>query len=247
MLNTALFIGFPYVAVVLAIVVAIYRYRADRFSYSSQSSQFLENRTLFWGSISWHYSILVILTAHLLALLFPASWGMLIGVPVRLYLLEVTGLALATLAVLGLALLVVRRVRTSRVFAVTSRADWLLLAVLLTQVTTGLTVALLYRWGADWYLHTAAPWIRSLFLFRPDAQYVTALPLLVKVHLLSGVLLVALFPFTRLVHIVTVPVTYLWRPYQVVLWNRRAVPSAGQVPARTPEAASELEPAFREP
>lgn len=216
-----LFGAFPYVAVVLAILVGIYRYFNDRFSYSSFSSQFLENRALFWGSVPWHYGILIILSAHVLALLFPELWAVVIAAPERLYTLEVIGLALALAALAGLCILIVRRVGSARIFKVTSLMDWALLAVLLAQVALGFWVALFYRWGSDWYLHTAVPWLTSLAALSPDTRYVTALPLVVKLHMLGGFVIIALFPFTRLVHLVTFPITYLWRPHQVVIWNQR--------------------------
>ena len=221
MYDYALFAVFPYVAVVLAVLVGIYRFFNDRFSYSSFSSQFLENRTLFWGSVSWHYGILIILLAHLLAFLFPTLWAAFIAEPVRLYVLEVTGLALAAATIVGLTLLVVRRLRNPRVLIVTSAMDWVMLTALLTQVVLGIWVALFYRWGADWYLHTAVPWLNSLLTLDPQIQYVTTLPWVVKLHMLNAFVIVTLFPFTRLVHVVTVPISYLWRPYQVVIWNRR--------------------------
>lgn len=219
--DTVLFVAFPYATIVVAILVGIYRYTADRFSYSSLSSQFLESRALFWGSVAWHYGVLIILLAHLLALLFPRLWGGLIAAPLRLYVLEVTGLALAVLTVGGLGALIGRRVRSGRIRVVTSAMDWVLLVVLLVQVALGFWVALFYRWGSDWYLHTAVPWLVSLLTLKPQVQYVAALPWVVKLHMLGGFLLIGLFPFTRLVHLVTVPITYLWRPYQVVIWNRR--------------------------
>lgn len=223
MVDSALFVAFPYLAVVTAIWVSIYRYRNDRYSYSSQSSQFLENRVLSWGSAPWHYAILVILAAHFLAALFPGFWAALISAPVRLYVLEVTGLALALTATVALGLLVYRRVVTPRVRVVTSLADWLLLGLLLVQVALGFWVALFFRWGADWYLHTAVPWMVSLVTFQPEIATVTTLPWIVKLHLLGGFLVIAVIPFTRLVHAVTVPITYLWRPHQVVVWNRKPV------------------------
>jgi len=133
----------------------------------------------------------------------------------------VIGLALGLGALLGLIVLISRRFDDRRVAAVTSPADWLLLAVLLAQVVLGVVVALAYRWGSDWFVHTIEPWIASLFQLQPDVELMGRLPLVVQLHALGGFLLVALFPFTRLVHIVTVPITYLWRPYQVVIWNRR--------------------------
>jgi len=72
------------------------------------------------------------------------------------------------------------------------------------------------------------PWLWSLFSFHPRIQYVTALPWVVKLHMLGGFLIIALFPFTRLVHMIALPVSYLWRPYQVVIWNRRSGVKARQ-------------------
>ncbi|MBI6546780.1 MAG: respiratory nitrate reductase subunit gamma [Cyanobacteria bacterium NC_groundwater_1444_Ag_S-0.65um_54_12] len=211
---------FPYLAVMTALGVGIYRYLNDRFSYSSLSSQFLEARALFWGSVSWHYAILLILSAHILALLFPSKWAALVGEPVRRYVLEISGLGLAIVAVGALIILIARRLTNRRVFMLTSKMDWLLLLVLLLQVLLGFYLALVYRWGSVWYLHTAVPWIASLFWLKPQIEFVSHLPLLVKLHFAGAFLLVFLFPFSRLVHFVTVPLGYLWRPYQLVIWNR---------------------------
>ena len=193
----------------------------SRFSYSSFSSQFLENRALFWGSVPWHFGIIIILLAHIVALLLPDVWGRVIAEPARLYTLEVIGLALAVSAFLGLVLLFIRRLLNPRVFTVTSMMDWVLLAVLIGEVALGFYVALFYRWGSDWYLHTSVSWLQSLAMFDPDSQFVTSLPWVVKLHILGGFVIIALSPFTRLVHVMTFPFTYLWRPYQVVIWNRR--------------------------
>ena len=221
MLDTVWFIAFPYVAVILAVVGGTYRYFTDRFSYSSFSSQFLENRRLFWGSVPWHYGIILVLSAHLLALIFPAAWGGLLAAPLRLYVLEVTGMALALMSIAGLAWLLVRRLTNARVFVVTTAMDWLMVVALLVQVILGFVVAFFFRWGSAWYLNTAVPWLISLAVFNPQIQAVTVLPLWVKLHMISGFFIIAIFPFTRLVHLVTFPITYLWRPPQVVLWNRR--------------------------
>jgi nitrate reductase gamma subunit len=221
MADLVLFAAFPYVATVLAVVVGVLRYRVARFTHSSLSSQFLESRLLFWGSVPWHYGILVVLLAHLAALVCPAGWAALIASPLRLWALEVTGLALALAALAGLVVLVVRRVTDARARVVASPADWALLAILLVQVALGFWIALVYRWGSDWYLHTAVPWLVSLVTLAPAVHYVTALPWVVKLHMLGGFVLVAIFPFTRLVHLVAFPWSYLWRPYQLVVWNRR--------------------------
>jgi nitrate reductase gamma subunit len=221
MWNTILFAVIPYLAVVTAVLGGIWRYRTDRFSYTSQSSQFLESRALFWGSVSWHYGILLILGAHVVAVILWEPWASLVDNPTRLYTLEVIGLAFAILALIGIAVLSLRRLFVRRVTAVTSRMDWVLLVVLVAQVILGVWIALGYRWGSEWYTATAVPWIHSLFKLNPKVEYMATLPLVVRVHAVLGFAVVALFPFTRLVHIVTFPVTYLWRSYQVVVWNRR--------------------------
>lgn len=211
----------PYLAVAIAVLGGIWRYKTDRFSYTSQSSQFLESRALFWGSTSWHYGILMILGAHVVALVIWDPWASLLSNPTRLYALEAIGLAFSILAIIGVAILSLRRLFVRRVTSVTSRMDWVLLVVLVAQVILGLWVAIGYRWGSQWYTAAAVPWLHSLFKLNPKVEYITALPAVVQVHTVLGFAIVALFPFTRLVHIVTFPVTYLWRSYQVVVWNRR--------------------------
>lgn len=219
--DLVLFGIFPYVAVALAVGGGLYRYFFDRFSWSSQSSQFLETRLLYWGSVAWHYAIVIILLAHFLAFLFPAGWGVLLGRPVRLYLLEVTGFALGIVSLIGLAALMARRAGISSVATVTTPMDWIVLLSLLLQTATGLYIAFTLRWGSLWYLHTAAPWLWSLVTFHPRVAHMAVLPAVVKVHAVNAFVLVALFPFSRLVHIVSVPLSYLARPYQVTIWNRR--------------------------
>ncbi len=221
MIDMILFGVFPYVAVALAVAVGIYRYCFDRYSYSSQSSQFLESRALFWGSVPWHYAILLVLLAHLLAFLFPSAWGALLGAPGRLYLLEVTGMALGVVSTISMLVLILRRVGNARVSAVTTTVDWILLVALLIQVATGVFIAITMRWGGFWYLHTVSPWLWSLVSFSPKIQYLASMPFVVKLHAVNAFFLVALFPFSRLVHVVSIPLAYISRPYQLVVWYRQ--------------------------
>jgi nitrate reductase gamma subunit len=219
-MNEVLFVVFPYLAVVLAIWGGVYRYRRDRFSYSTLSSQLLENRTLFWGSVPWHYGIVVVLLAHLIGFLIPGIWQQLTAGQITLYTIELLGYAFGLTALIGLCVLFIRRLTRERIRAVTSPVDWALLVVLLVQVALGFYVSLLYRWGADWYVDTAVPWLVSLASLNPQTQYITALPWVVKLHMLNGFLVIALFPFSRLVHLIMFPFWYLWRPYQLVIANR---------------------------
>jgi nitrate reductase gamma subunit len=220
-MQTFFFIAFPYIALILAVGVGLYRYFSHRFTYSSVSSQLLENRHLFWGSVSWHYGITLILVAHVLPWLFPRAAAEVLGDPTRLLVLELTGLALGLYCVFGIAVLIARRLpNDSRARAVTSPMDWILLLVLAFQVLSGVGIALFERWGSAWYLSTAVPWLWSLVRLDPDASTVTGLPVFIQAHLISGFVVILLFPFTRLVHVFAIPIEYLWRPYQVVVWNR---------------------------
>ena len=219
-MNEILFVAFPYLAVVLAIWGGVHRYRHDRFSYSTLSSQLLENRSLFWGSVPWHYGIVIVLLAHLIGFLMPGMWARITAAPAALYTIEIVGFAFGFAALLGLCVLFVRRLHYERIRAVTSPIDWVLLAVLLLQVALGVYVSLVYRWGADWYVDTAVPWLVSLVSLNPQTQYVSSLPWVVQLHMLNGFLVIALFPFSRLVHLIMFPFWYLWRPYQLVIRNR---------------------------
>jgi nitrate reductase gamma subunit len=220
MAESIFFESFPYIAFSLAIAIGLYRYYKDPFSYSSVSSQLFENRALFWGSVPWHYGIIVILIIHVLVAAFPGVFIVFHRNPLRMFLFEIIGMALAILSWAGLFILISRRLLNPAVRAETSVMDWVLLFDLLLQISTGVYIALFYRWGARWYIYTATPWLRSLVSLVPKFDYISPLPWLIRIHAFNAFVVIALFPFTRLVHIFTVPLSYLWRPYQVVIWNR---------------------------
>ncbi|MAF84934.1 MAG: respiratory nitrate reductase subunit gamma [Dehalococcoidales bacterium] len=221
MVDSFLFGILPYIAIVIAVGGLIWRYVTNQFSYSSISSQFLEDRQLFWGSMPWHYGIIAIVIGHLIGIFLPSSVIAFNRVPLRLYILEGAAFALGLLALAGLIFLLLRRGTNPRIRVVTSGMDLVLLLLLLFQVITGDAIAVLYRWGTAWFVQTAAPYFLSLAKFSPEVGYMASLPLLVKVHAVNTAVLLAIVPFTRMVHMVTIPVAYLWRPYQVVTWYRR--------------------------
>jgi nitrate reductase gamma subunit len=221
MAESIYFVVFPYVSVIVAVVVGLYRYFTDRFSYSSISSQFLENRALFWGSVPWHYGIVLILMMHVFEAALPHFFAVLNRSPFLGPVLKISGLAFAAFTLAGLIILIIRRILNSRIRAVTSIMDWVLIVDLLLQVAAGVYIALFYRWGAVWYIYTASPWLCSLVTLAPKFDFITPLPWIVRFHAVNAFVVIALFPFTRLVHIFTVPISYLWRPYLLVIWNRR--------------------------
>lgn len=229
-MNEFLFGGMPYVLLMTAIVGSIWRYTSNKYTWSSQSSQFLENKTLFFGSFPWHYGIITVLVGHIIGLIVPSAilgWN---SAPIRLYILELTALSFGFLALFGLLALIYRRLTNTRVKALTSSWDVLVLIVLLIQVLTGLGNAILYRWGSNWYAGAAVPWMWSVFKLDPNVQYVANLPLITKAHIFNAMIFIGLIPFSRLAHFVVInPYKYLVRPYQVVRWYRRGGPTVNIV------------------
>lgn len=220
-MDIILFVAFPYIAVILAVGFGIYRNVANRFTFSSLSSQLLENRQLFWGSVPWHYGITLVLLAHLIPWIIPGVARYVLGNPLRLAILELIGLALSLFTAFGLIVLIIRRLPgNSRAHAVTSWMDGVLLFLLAVQTFSGIGVALFDRWGSLWFLSSIVPWLWSLVRLQPDITPVVALPAFIQFHVLTGFLLILLFPFSRLIHIFAIPLEYLRRPYQVVIWYR---------------------------
>src|SRR5512146_2773816 len=129
--NTILFVIFPYIAITLFIAVSIYRSIYRPFTVSSMSSQLLEHRKLYWGSISFHYGVVLVLLGHLIALLLPRGLLLWNSVPIRLYLLELTGLALGIWALVGLFILLWRRLGVKRVRVVTTTMDLVVLLLVI--------------------------------------------------------------------------------------------------------------------
>ena len=219
MLDNLLYIIFPYAAFTLAVVVTIQRFFKRGFTYSSLSSQFLEGDELFYASVPWHIGILIVLLGHVIGLAIPKQVLWWNSVPARLYVLETTALVFGLLAFIGIVSFIVRRATSARIRAVTSLMDVVVLLVLFLQVVLGIYTALFYRWGSSWYATSAVPYLRSLFFLQPDLKMLAPLPMAVKAHVVNAFVFLAILPFSRLVHMLVVPIHYLWRPYQVVIWN----------------------------
>ena len=238
------FIILPYAAFTLAVVVTIQRYFKRGFTYSSLSSQFLESDELFYGSVAWHIGILVVLMGHLIGFAIPRQVLWFNGVPARLYVLETTGLLFGLLAFVGIVSLIVRRISSPRIRSVTSRMDVVVLLVLLVQVILGVYTALFYRWGSSWYATSAVPYLRSLFLLQPDLKMIAPLPFAVKLHIINAYVFLAILPFSRLVHMLVIPIPYLWRPYQLVIWNWDRRRNRPDVPKPVKEPVKVTQPAI---
>ncbi|MBI2839188.1 MAG: respiratory nitrate reductase subunit gamma [Acidobacteria bacterium] len=218
-LDMLLFAVLPYLAMVIFLVLTIQRYRSQTFTYSSLSSQFLENQFHFWGMVPFHYGIITVLGGHVVAFLIPRrilAWN---SVPLRLYVLEVSALIFGILTIVGLLNLIARRLTDAKAKTVTSTGDWVLLVMLAVQVFSGIYIAIFHGWGSSWFAAAATPYLRSLLTLRPDIAFIAAMPWMVKLHIVNAWIVIGLFPFTRLVHILVVPNPYLWRKPQLVRWN----------------------------
>lgn len=224
-LDVVSFAVLPYVAMVLFLVGTIHRYRTEAFTYSSLSSQLLENKQHFWALVPFHYGIITVLTGHLVAFLIPRQLLLFNSIPLRLYILESTALVFGISTLVSLVAIVARRFTDRRVRVVTTRADWVLYAMLLVQVFSGVYVAVFYRWGSAWFAASASPYLWSLLKLNPSIAVIAAFPFAIKLHIVNAWLVIAFFPFTRLVHILVVPNQYLYRRRQVVRWYRRPVPA----------------------
>lgn len=225
--NQLLLVVFPYLAMFVFFLGTIMRYYKAPFTYSSLSSQFLENRQHFWGLVPFHYGIVTVLIGHIVAFLIPRQILLWNSKPLRLYVLEISALIFGLLTLVGLLGAIIRRLTVSKIREVTTPLDWHVFAILLFQVASGIYIAVFHPWGSSWFAAALTPYLWSLVKFNPDISFITMMPLAVKAHIVSAYVLIGIAPFTRLVHVLVVPNPYLWRRPQVVRWYRspkRALP-----------------------
>lgn len=221
MLNNFVFVVLPYTALVLLVCVTPYRFFSNRLTWSAYSTQFLERKTLFWGINPWHYGIIPVLGAHFLGAVAPGPLKTLLGNERTLLIVESIGLALGLFALFGCLALLLRRANVPLLKGVTYASDWVLLYLLAAQALTGVYVATFMRWGSQWYLHTAVPYFWSLATFTPQIDYVADFPLVFKLHAAGAFLIVALLPFTKLVHMLYLPFRFLMDPPILYRWREK--------------------------
>jgi nitrate reductase gamma subunit len=221
MLNVFIFIVLPYAALALFLFVTPYRYFSNRLTWSAYSTQFLEQKNLYWGSNPWHYGIIPVVAAHFLGIVAPGAMKTILANTKALILLESMGLGLGLFALFGCLVLLARRLNTPILKPVTNAGDWALLFLLVLQTATGVYMGLFMRWGAQWYLHTAVPYLRSLLVFNPQIGFMADFPLVFKLHAAGAFLIVALLPFTKLVHLLYLPIDFLRDPPILYRWRSR--------------------------
>lgn len=226
-LDNFLLIALPYLALAIFLIGTIYRYKFKKFQVSSLSTQFLESKKLFWGSVPFHWGILFIFFGHLIAFSIPRAVLAWNSQPVRLLVLEITAFIFGLSMLVGLINLVIRRYSQPRLRPVTNKMDMVIYALLIFQTFMGLWIAYNFRWGSSWFSTILTPYLYSIFTFDPEITAVAVLPWAVKLHIIGAYLIILIIPFSRLIHFLVLPLNYLWRPYQQVRWNydRRKVRS----------------------
>ena len=230
-MSTFLWGVLPYLCIASLVGGTIWRYRYDQFGWTTRSSQLYESRLLRIGSPLFHFGILLVFVGHVGGLVIPESWTEALGISENLYhfnALLFGGIA-GVCTLVGILILVYRRRRTGPVFMATTRNDKLMYVFLVGAIVLGLWTTLVSVGAgseAHNYRETVSPWFRSIFYFHPDIAAMEEAPIQFHIHAIVGMLLFALWPFTRLVHAFTAPLHYLFRPY-IVYRSRDRQPVSG--------------------
>jgi nitrate reductase gamma subunit len=210
---------FPYLSIVILIGGLVWRYRYDKFGWTTRSSQLYETTLLRWASPMFHFGVLMVLIGHIGGLLVPKSWTEAVGITEHTYHLMAVfiGTVAGLCTLIGMVLLIARRRLTGPVFAATTKNDKAMYVVLAAVIGLGLwaTVKANISGGGYDYRETISPWFRSLFYLSPDPAIMAVVPTSFQIHILAAFALFAFWPFTRLVHAFSAPVGYLTRPYVV--------------------------------
>src|SRR5699024_76056 len=215
--------AFPWLAIVAFFVGIFWRWRTDQFGWTTHSSQIYESKLLRMSSPLFHWGMVFVIVGHLMGLAIPKSWTRSVGISDHFYHLIATypGALAAIATVLGLVGLIYRRVVNRSVFLATSRSHKVMYIFLGGAILSG-TIATfslqlfdtLGTNGCD-YRETISPWLRNLLIFNIQPELMSDVPWQFKVHVLAGFTLIAVWPFTRLVHAFSAPVGYVTRPYVV--------------------------------
>lgn len=221
---------YPYIALSVLAIGSIARYERDPYTWKSSSSQLLRRKQLIMGSILFHVGVLVIFAGHFVGLLTPIEFWDWLGVPhsAKQLLAVVAGGIAGAMALIGGLMLAHRRLADKRVRATTTFADTAIILILILQLVLGLGTIPLSLGHLDGHEMTKfMAWAFGIFTFDGSAaSYITDVHIVFKAHIFLGLTIFLIFPFTRLVHMLSAPVRYMWRPgYQVVRTRKKGTKS----------------------
>ncbi len=218
-MRTLLWIIIPYLAIATFVLGHIWRYRYDKFGWTTRSSQLYENRLLRWGSPLFHFGILLVVLGHVGGILVPESFTDAVGVSETAYhaMAVIVGTFAGAMTLAGIAILIYRRRTTGPVFSATTRNDKGMYVLLVAALVAGLVTTVLgnVTGHPHDYRLTVAPYFRSVFYLHPRLDLIASAPIGFRIHVMIAWVLFACWPFTRLVHVFSAPVGYLTRPYIV--------------------------------
>ncbi len=216
--NILAFVVFPYITLTIFTVGHISRYVTDRYKWNAKSSEFLEKKQLFWGATIFHWGIILTFLGHFGGLLVPQSFLDIVGINGQMHtaIAHASGIVVGSAALIGLGLLLYRRMSVLRIKLTTSQNDFVTLGGLTFVVGAGLYNVF---FGDFYVLDTVAPWIRGIITFTPDPALMQGVPLSYKIHILGALALLAFSPFSRLVHIWSAPFNYFLRNWIVFRRN----------------------------
>ena len=226
-----LFGTYPYIALSVLAIGSIARYERDPFTWKSSSSQLLRRRQLIMGSILFHVGVLIIFAGHLFGLLIPIEVFDALGIGHGLkQLMAAAGGGIAgVIALIGGIMLAHRRLTDPRVRARSTPADTGILLILILQLVLGLAtvpISLQHLDGNE--MAKLMAWANGIFtLDSAAASYIEGANIVFKAHIVLGLTIFVLFPFTRLVHMLSAPVRYLWRPGYQIVRTRKQTPIKG--------------------
>ena len=232
-LELLLWVVVPYVCLAIFVLGHVWRYRYDKFGWTTRSSQMYESRLLRIGSPMFHFGILVVFLGHVMGLGIPKSWTEAVGISEGMY--HFMAVSLGTVAgvctLVGMAILIYRRRTVGPVFRATTKMDKLMYLFLAVVILLGLwnTVASNILDHFD-YRDSVSVWFRGIFRFDLHPELIAAAPLGFQLHSLTAFLLFALWPFTRLVHVFSAPLGYLTRPY--IVYRSRGEQMGTRAPRR---------------
>jgi len=220
MLNKLFFGVYPYIAIAVCLIGCWIRFDREQYTWKTGSSQMLSNDNMRIASNLFHVGILFILAGHFVGLLTPeAIYHHFISTQAKQILAMVSGGFFGILCLVGLLMLIKRRLNDPRVRATGNTSDIALLILLLAQLVLGLLTILVSTQHLDGSVMVLlGTWAQSIVTLQADkaAAAIADVNIIYKLHVFLGLTLVLIVPFTRLVHVISAPIWYLMRPYQIV-------------------------------
>jgi nitrate reductase gamma subunit len=219
-LNTMIFGIYPYIALTVCLLGSWIRFDREAYTWKADSSQMLSKKNFRMASTLFHVGVLFILMGHVVGLLTPeVIYHHFISTPNKQLLAMVSGGFFGFLCLIGLLMLIMRRLGDERVRATSSNSDIFILLLLLVQLVLGLLTIFISSSHMDGSVMVKlANWAQGIVIFQglSAAEYVRDVHLIYKLHIFVGLTMILVFPFTRLVHMISAPIWYLGRRYQVV-------------------------------